>query len=200
MLVGDLGDLLDGLDSADLVVGHHDADQCGIGTDGGFHVLGADVALGGGADIGHLKAYALQCSHAVHDGVVLESAGDEVLLVLAGLGEGSALHGPVVGLGAAAGKEELRRTCIDGLCHLRTAGVHEFLGLVAHTVMAAGVAAGTAERLHHYLQHLRCTGCGGSIIYINHFFCVFHKNDPFSLNACATGRHPRTHTRNPFNG
>ena len=56
------------------------------------------------------------------------------------------------------------------------------------------------DALHHYLQHLRCTGCGGSIIYINHFFCVFHKNDPFSLNACATGRHPRTHTRNPFNG
>ncbi len=40
MLVSDLGDFLDGLDGADLVVGHHDADQRGIGTDGSFHVLG----------------------------------------------------------------------------------------------------------------------------------------------------------------
>ena len=200
VLVSDLGDLLDGLDGADLVVGHHDADQCGVGTDGSLHVLGADIALGGGTDIGHLKAHALQCSHAVHDSVVLESTGDEVLFILACLGKGSALHRPVVGLGAAAGEEDLGGGSIDGLCHLCAAGIHKFLCLIADAVMAAGVAAGTAERLHHYLQYLRCTGCGGSIIYINHFFCVFHKNDPFSLNACATGRHPRTHARNPFNG
>ena len=44
-LVSDLGDLLDGLDGADLVVGHHDADQRGIGTDGSFHVLRADITF-----------------------------------------------------------------------------------------------------------------------------------------------------------
>ena len=185
VLVSDLGDLLDGLDGADLVVGHHDADQRGIGTDGSFHVLGTDVALGGGLDIGHFKAHALQCSHAVHDGMMLKSAGDEVLFVLACLGEGGALYGPVVGLGAAAGKEELSRTCIDGLCHLRTTGVHEFLSLIAHTVMAAGVAAGTAQGFDHQFQCLGSTGSGGSIIQINHFFHVFHRNDPFLLNASA---------------
>ena len=185
MLVGNLGDLLDGLDGADLVVGHHDADQCGVGTDGSLHVLGADVALGGGTDIGHLKAHALQCSHAVHDGMMLKSAGDEVLFVLACLGEGGALYRPVVGLGAAAGKEELSRTCIDGLCHLRTAGVHEFLCLIADAVMAAGVAAGTAQGFDHHFQCLGSTGSGGSIIQINHFFHVFHRNDPFLLNASA---------------
>ena len=185
VLVSDLGDLLDGLDGADLVVGHHDADQCGVGTDGSLHVLGADVALGGGTDIGHLKAHALQCSHAVHDGMMLKSAGDEVLFVLACLGEGGALYRPVVGLGAAAGKEELSRTCIDGLCHLRTAGVHEFLCLIADAVMAAGVAAGTAQGFDHHFQCLGSTGSGGSIIQINHFFHVFHRNDPFLLNASA---------------
>ena len=185
MLVGDFGDLLDGLDGADLVVGHHNADQCGVGTDGSLHVLGADVALGGGTDIGHFKAHALQCSHAVHDGMMLKSAGDEVLFVLACLGEGGALYRPVVGLGAAAGKEELSRTCIDGLCHLRTAGVHEFLCLIADAVMAAGVAAGTAQGFDHHFQCLGSTGSGGSIIQINHFFHVFHRNDPFLLNASA---------------
>ena len=33
VLMGDLRDLLDGLDGADLVVGHHNADQCSIGTE-----------------------------------------------------------------------------------------------------------------------------------------------------------------------
>ena len=98
VLVGDLRDLLDGLDGADLVVGHHDADQRGIGADRSLDILRADVALGGGFDIGDFKAHALQRSHAVHDGMVLEGAGDEVFFILARLGEGGALHSPVVGL------------------------------------------------------------------------------------------------------
>ena len=34
-------------------------------------------------------------------------------------------------------------------------------------------------------QCLGSTGSGGSIIQINHFFHVFHRNDPFLLNASA---------------
>ena len=44
VLVGDLSDLLDGLDGADLVVGHHDADEGGIGADRSLDILRADVA------------------------------------------------------------------------------------------------------------------------------------------------------------
>jgi len=179
MLVGNGGDLLDGLDGADLVVGHHDADEGRVGADGSLHVLGADVALGGGLDIGDLKAHALQRSHAVHDGVVLKGTGDQVLLVLAGLGKGGALHSPVVGLRAAAGEKDLGRSRVDGLCHLGTAGVHELLGLITHTVMAAGVAAGTAQGLDHHFQRFRSAGRGSGIVQINHFFHVFHRNDPF---------------------
>ncbi len=179
VLVGDLRDLLDGLDGADLVVGHHDADQCGVGTDGSLHVLRADIALRGGADIRDLETQTLQSGHAVHDGVVLKGAGDEVLLVLAGLGEGSALYGPVVGLRAAAGEEDFGRGGIDGLCHLCAALIHELLGLVAHAVVAAGVAAGTTQSLDHHSQHFGSAGSRGRIIQINHFFCVFHRNDPF---------------------
>ena len=179
VLMGDLGDLLDGLDGADLIVGHHDADEGSIGADGSFHVLGTDVAVGGGLDIGDLKAQTLQSSHAVHDGVVLERTGDQVLLVLACLGKGSALDRPVVGLRAAAGKEDLGRGSVDGLCHLCAAGVHELLGLIADTVMAAGVAAGTAQRLDHDSQHFRRAGRGGGIVQIDHFLHIFHRNYPF---------------------
>ena len=179
MLVGDGSDLLDGLDGADLIVGHHDADEGGVGADGRFHVLGADVALGSGLDIGHFKAQTLQRSHAVHDGMVLKGAGDEVLLVLAGLGEGRALHGPVVGLGAAAGEEDLGGGSVDGLCHLCAAGVHELFGFVADAVMAAGVAAGTAQCFDHDGQHFRRAGRGGGVVQIDHFLHIFHRNYPF---------------------
>ena len=174
MLVSDLSDFLNGLDGADLVVGHHDADEGGIGADGSLHVLRADIALRGGLDIGDFKAQALQRSHAVHDGVVLKRTGDEVLLVLACLGKGSALDRPVVSLRAAAGEEDLRRGSMDGLGHLRAAGVHELLGLVANAVVAAGVAAGTAQGLDHDSQHLGCAGSRGGIVEIDDLFRRLH--------------------------
>ena len=179
VLVGDLRNFLDGLDGADLVVGHHNADQRGIGTDGRLHILRADITFRGGLDISDLKAHALQRSHAVHDGVVLKGAGDEVLLILAGLGEGSALHGPVVGLRAAAGKEDLCRGSIDGLCHLGAAGIHKLLGFVADAVMAAGVAAGSAQGLDHNSQCFRGAGSCCGIVEINHFLADFHRKNPF---------------------
>ena len=111
--------------------------------------------------------------------MVLECAGDEVLLVLACLGKGRALHGPVVGLGAAAGEEDLGGGSVDGLCHLCTAGVHELFGFVADAVMAAGVAAGTAQCFDHDGQHFRRAGRGGGVVQIDHFLHIFHRNYPF---------------------
>ena len=186
VLVGDLSDLLDGLDGADLVVGHHDADEGGVGADSSLDILRTDVALRGGLDISDLETQTLESCHAVHDGVVLESAGDEVLLVLAGLGEGSTLHSPVVGLRAAAGEEDLGRGGVDGLCHLCAALVHELLGLIAHTIMAAGVAAGAVQCLDHHSQCFGSAGSGSSVIQINHFFCVFHRNGSFLLKYGST--------------
>ena len=196
VLVGDLRDLLDGLDGADLVVGHHDADEGGVGADRSLDILRADVALRGGLDISDLEAQTLESCHAVHDGVMLESAGDEVLLVLAGLGEGSTLHSPVVGLRAAAGEEDLRRRRVDGLCHLGAAGVHKLFGLIANAVMAAGVAAGTAQGLGHHCQHLRGTGSRGGIVEINHFLHSFHGIDPFwqtTNRFCISGPNVRAY-------
>ena len=171
---------------ADLVVGHHDADEGGVGADSSLDILRTDVALRGGLDISDLEAQTLESGHAVHDGVVLESTGDEVLLVLAGLGEGSTLHSPVVGLRAAAGEEDLGRGGVDGLCHLCAALVHELLGLIAHTIMAAGVAAGAVQCLDHHSQCFGSAGCGSSVIQINHFFCVFHRNGSFLLKCRST--------------
>ena len=56
-----------GLDGADLVVGHHDADEGGVGADSSLDILRADVALRGGLDISDLEAQTLESGHAVHD-------------------------------------------------------------------------------------------------------------------------------------
>lgn len=165
--------------------------QRGIGADRSLDILRADVALGGGFDIGDFKAHALQRSHAVHDGVVLERAGDQVLLALTSLGEGRTLDGPVVGLGTAAGEEDLSRSRIDGLGDLCTAGVHELFCFVADAVMAAGIAACSAQSLGHHSQYFGRTGSGGSVVQIDNLFRNFH-GDPV-LSSDEIG-HSRTRT------
>ena len=63
---------------------------------------------------------------------------------------------------------------MDGLGHLRAAGVHELLGLVANAVVAAGVTAGTAQGLDHDSQHLGCAGSRGGIVEIDDLFRRLH--------------------------
>ena len=177
VLVGDLSDLLDGLDGADLVVGHHDADEGGVGADSSLDILRADVALRGGLDIGDLEAQTLESCHAVHDGVVLESAGDEVLLVLAGLGEGSTSQ-PSCGSEPQPVK---KISDVEALMAFATCArpYPRTPWLIAHTIMAAGVAAGAVQRLDHHSQCLGSAGSGSSVIQINHFFCVSIGMVPF---------------------
>ena len=145
-----------------------------LGPDGGLHILGADEAVGGDGQVGHFKALALQRLHAVQHGMMLELRGDEVLLALLGQFQGRALDGPVVGLGAAAGEEDLAGLAVDGLGHLSAAGVHKFLGFVANAVMAGGVAAGAAQGLGDHFQNFRGHRGGGGVIQIYNFFHDTH--------------------------
>ena len=92
------GQLFDGLNGADLVVGHHNADQRRVGANGRFHIFGVDIALAVRLDIAHFKADAFQHGHAVQNGMMLKCAGDQVLFPLCRQLERCALHSPVVGL------------------------------------------------------------------------------------------------------
>ncbi len=156
--------LFDRLNGADFVVGHHDADERGIGADRRLYIFGVDIAVTVGLDIAYFKADALEHGHAVHNGVMLKSAGDQVLFALGCQLEGSALDGPVISLAAAARKEDLAGVCIQSLCHLSTAGIDQFFGLIADGIVAAGVAAGAVQCLIDGCQCLRAAGGSGSVI------------------------------------
>ena len=137
VLVGDLSDLLDGLDGADLVVGHHDADQRGIGTDGSFHVLGADVALEAAVMVGAQDLDDAGLAAAVAVGSLGEVAVGEVMDV-ADVSESDAvavladdLGNIVVGVGvqaAGAQSQAVVRIIHHGQEAVDALGVHQQAG------------------------------------------------------------------------
>ena len=117
VLLADRGQLGDGLDGADLVVGGHDGHQRGVRADGCVQLLGGHKAVLVHRQVGHLEALLLQLRAGVQDGVVLDGGCDDVAALLQVL-IGRAAHRPVVGLGAAAGEVDLVHVGVDGLGHL----------------------------------------------------------------------------------
>ena len=58
--LGDAGQFADGLDGSGLVVGEHDRNQLGVGTESRFEGFGVDDAVAGGREIGDLGAAAAE--------------------------------------------------------------------------------------------------------------------------------------------
>ena len=174
---GDRADLGDGLDRADLVVGGHDGDERGFGRNGLFHVGGAHLAVFVYGQVGHLEALALELLTGVQDGVVLDRAGNDVVaLRLERIG--AAAHGPVIGLGAAAGEVDLVGFGVQRGGHLGAGLVEQAARVAAKGVDARGVAVHSGQAGHHGLQHgLGDAGCGG-VVHIN---AVHELYRPFRL-------------------
>ena len=104
--VGDLRQLLDGLDRADLVVRRHDGDQRGVVPDGLFQVLRIHDAELVHWQICDLEALLLQLRAGMQQRVVLDLAGDDVVALFP-VGEGRALDSPVIAFRAAGGEINL---------------------------------------------------------------------------------------------
>ena len=154
MLAGDGGQLGNGLDGADLVVGEHDGGERGVGADGRLEIGGAHQAVLVHGQVGHLEALLLQGLAGVEHRMVLDGARDEVL-ALAGVGAGESLDGPVVRLGAAARDVHLAGRGANKTGQ-RLAGIGHGIGsLLAERVDGRGVAELLGEVRQHGLHHLR---------------------------------------------
>ena len=107
--VGDGGEFGDGLDDAGLVVGVHDADEFGVGAEGGFRAAGSMRPCGvQGRKVTSTVVLFARDFGGVEDGVVLDGGGDEVGgFAVAGFGGEDAEEGEVVALGAAGGEDDL---------------------------------------------------------------------------------------------
>ena len=151
-LPGDGGDLGDGLDGADLVIGGHDGDEDGVGADGRLYRLRVHTAQGIHRQVGDRKALGLfQVLQGVQDGVMLNGGGDDVpALAAPELGHG--LEGPVVALRPAGGEEDLLGLCVQAPGDLCPRGIQIGLGLLAECIEAGGIPIGVPKIGHHGLQ------------------------------------------------
>ena len=94
---------------------------------------------------------------------VLDGADDDVL-ARGGSGASHAEHGEVVGFGAAAGEDDLRRRRVDERGHLAARGFQPLLRRLSEMVDAGRVTIHLSEAGHGRLENLRIDGRGGVVI------------------------------------
>ena len=110
-----LGDLLDRLDGADLVVRRHDGDERGVLGKLTLQLLEIDAALLVHVQIGDAVALFFQRLAGVQHRMVLDLGGNEVLAALCRRAVHKAADREVVRLRAAAGEDDLARGVVVGL-------------------------------------------------------------------------------------
>ena len=128
--------LVNGLDSAYLVVCIHYSNKGSILADSIFYILRVDESLVTDGDISHLEAVLFKVFRCMEHSVVLEYRCDDVLFALFSHELRSALDSPVVGLGTAACEVYLAGLCTQSLCHLFTGGLNCTLSVAPQLVNA----------------------------------------------------------------
>ena len=159
----DGGDFLDGEHDAGLVVGVHDRDDGGVGSDGLFEDVEVEGAIGLDGEIGDFEALFFEVFAEVDVGGVLDLGGDDV--AFAGGDEGG-LEGGVVGLGAAAGEEDFAGIGTDEGGDLFPGLFDVTVDLGAEGVGAGGVTPVFAQEGDHGVDHFWGDPGGGVVIEI----------------------------------
>ena len=172
--MGQPADFLNGLDGADFIVGGHDGDQDGLVRNGLLHILYPHAAKLVHRQVSHLKALLFQPGAGMQHRVMLDGAGDDVVALIPS-GEGRALDGPVVALGAAGSEVDFLGLGADGPSHLPAGGIHGAAGVAAGGVDAGGVAEALGKVGQHGLQHFGRNGGGCRVVKIN----SVHGHDSF---------------------
>ena len=171
VLMGDLPNLFHRLNGADLIIRKHNGDQDCILPDGGPKLLQINESRFVHIQIRHLVAPLFQILAGMQDGVVLDTAGNDVLP----LGRVSLCCGyqrPVVGLASSRRKIDLLGLCPqDSGDLLPAAGDHLFI-CSSKSIDAGRIAVMLRKIGEHGLHHLRRRlGCG-RIVQINSFFHI----------------------------
>ena len=166
--LGDPSEFADGLDGAGLVVGEHDGDKLGVGTEGGFEAFGVDDAVAIGSEIGDGGTAAMEGLSGVEDRVVLDLAGEEMSgLALVEEGLEDAGERKVVALGAAGVEDDLFGRAVEQPGGGGARVLYGGAGALAGVVRGAGIAEGlTPERTHRFNDFREERG-GGVVVQID---------------------------------
>ena len=147
----------DVVDGADFVVHVHDRNQNGVITHGRFNHGRRHQTVGTWLDIRHFKAFALQLTHGVEDGLVFNLVGDQVL-AFGGIEMRSTLDRQVVGLGRAGGPDNFTRVGVNQISNLTTAILNRFFSLPAKYVRTRRRVTEVAvnqQAVAHFLSNTR---------------------------------------------
>jgi hypothetical protein len=154
--LGELADLGDGLDGADLVIGEHHRDQDGLRRDGLFELGRVDEPIRPYRDVGDLEALPLEPLADIHARPLLDRRGDDVVALLS-VHLGHALERQVDGLRAPGGEDDLLGIPgADQLGDLVAGTVHRPFRFPAEGVIAArGVPEFLREVRNHRVEDPR---------------------------------------------
>ena len=158
----DGADLSHRLQCADLVVGHHHADELRIRPKGTAYVLGINHAGRIDGQKRDLDAAIAQPLRRMEHGMMLDGAGDKVIARLQHAGQGQ-----VIALRAAAGEDDLRRAAPQQARHLLAGTLHGGPGTLAVKVDGGGVAELLGKPRAHGREHLRRERRGGIGIHVD---------------------------------
>ena len=148
---------------AGFVVGHHEGDEEGVGTEGADVVGGGDAALAVDGQAGDFAAAAFEFAADFEDGRVLDGAGHDV--AAGRVGRGDAEEGGVVALGGAGGEEDFGGIGRADEGGHRGAGVaHGVGGAQGGLVHGAGVEVAGAEPREHGFDDFGGDGGGGVVV------------------------------------
>ena len=159
---GDPADLLHRLQNAGLIIGHHHADQPGVGPQRPAYVLGRDNPLAIDRQELYLDPALPQSFDGMQHRVVLHRAGDDMI---------PGLHrtedGQVVALRPAAGKDNFRRAAAEQPGNAGPRLFHCGTRVLPFLVDRRSVAELLQQKRTHSLQHLGQQRCGGIRIQVN---------------------------------
>ena len=158
---GDLADLLDGLNDAGFIVGHHDADELCIWLERAVNVERIDNAAPGDGKKRDIDATLLRLLGGVQNSVVLDG-GDEVIA-----GAQDAEDGGIVALGAAGVEDDFGGTAVEERGNLFAGALDGGAGVLAVLVDGGRVAEGVDEEGPHSLQYLGKQRCGGIGVHVD---------------------------------
>ena len=158
-LRGDAADLHYRLRHAGFIVGHHDADELGVGAEGALNVGGIDSSRAIHRHECHFHAVALKLMAGIEHGMVLDSRSDNVIA-----GGSDAKNRQIICLSPAAGKNDFRRPAIQQCGHTFARAFYRGPGMLPLLMYGRGVAKPLRIVRTHGLQHFRQERRGGVIV------------------------------------
>jgi hypothetical protein len=182
--VADLGELGDGIDGSNFVVGPHDRNEPGGGGEGLFEQVGGDLAVGIDGDEGEWDALPLEAAGGVEHSPVFDCGNSQAGSLRESPGD--TFEGEIVGLGGSTGEEDLAGFRTEEAGDLGAGGFERVGGLATVVVaLAGGVAKLPGQPGPHRLGDAGGDGGGGVTI---------EKDRLGHTTSCGAGRGEREKT------